>query len=65
MTTPLCPAHFHAGDASCLGSRCIKWVPETQREGVGPATLTPTGRGNCIDNMRVPAFADPATPTDK
>ncbi len=53
--------------ATCAGSRCAKWVPESGGRGseIGPMLeggdgAPVTGRGWCSDNLRRPAFADPA-----
>ena len=50
----------------CIGSRCVKWVPET-RAVTDPNSLAyteRTGNGHCVDNPHN-IFADPATPTPK
>ncbi len=53
--------------SACLGSRCVKWVPETKRgEGVpaeGGYASDLTGNGWCSDNLRRAPFADPSAPT--
>jgi hypothetical protein len=39
----------------CIGSRCVKWVPDYQL----------TGMGWCVDNTQRHPFADPNAPTTK
>lgn len=68
-TAPLCPALFRCGtvNAYCLGSRCVKWVPELNHgngipEDGGYSSAAITGNGWCCDNTRRAPYADPSAP---